>query len=344
MALPVKKQNPAQRAVVERTLELKELLGYESDSAFAREQLGRISDGRWSKLHRDVYEGNVEKSIELLRQANNRMEVQLSRQAMQHQMSGTLAEVYYPLPLFRAIEGAVARAMSSKGQNRLVFCSLPTGGGKTHTCEYLRQKYGATVIHAALPSYRKSAMPFYKDLARALGVPVPATAAKAEETVFQALQKRNGGLLCIDEGLNFGGQAIDVLKAILNTTHWSVAFFSTPQHFKNMMAWYWDRADQLLRRAVAIIELDEIKPSDVRPFLEPLSLNGSLKDACSLVAQAANEFGAFDLCHRTAAEMAERGAHEIDDVRQAVLTIRQSLRTTAMCANGAKHAKRGRGK
>ncbi|GEM_PF-7037304 len=342
MAQKIHKQTPEQRNVVARALELQELLGYKTAADFVREQLVGISESRWGRIRDDKYPGNPDHTVDQLQQAINRMELFLARKSMQGSVASSLADEFYLLPLFKSVEGAVARAMNEKGQDRLVMCPWPTGGGKTAMCEHLRKQYGAKVIHAALPSYRKNAIPFYRDLAAALGIVLPGNRRRAEGTVFEALNKHDGGLLCIDEGNNFGGECIDVLKAILNTTRWSVAFFCTPQHFRNMMAWYWDRTDQLLRRVVAIIELDEIKAADVRPFMEPLNLNGSLREACMIVAEAANEFGHFDLCHRVTWEMAEKDHHELEDVQKAVMTVRQRLRTAAMKANGERHAKRGR--
>jgi len=344
MALPIKKQTREQRAVVLRTLELKEQLGYESDSTFAREQLGKISEGRWSKLARDVYDGNVERSITLLQQANNRMEVQLARRHQFDQVSGNISGEYFMLPLFNGIDKAVRKTMTTTGRRRLVFCSLPTGGGKTATCLQLKRKYGALIIHAALPSFRTSSMPLLKELGRALGITVSGKRTKAEEQVIEALKEQDGGILAIDEGNNFGGACADTLKTILNLTQWRVVFFTTPQHFRNFMSWHWDRVDQLLTRSVAIIEMPEIKNTDVRPFLKPFGLNGTLKDACNLLAEAANEFGHFETCDRVVELLTETRNHTLQGVQEAITVNRQRLQSQKMKANGERHAGRGRKK
>lgn len=332
---PVKPQTLEQRAVVARVLELKDTLGIATDSELARDYLGGMHQGRWGRLRDDNYNGDVVGSIRELRQAINRMEAVIEQRGLQQAVDTGLGEAYHLLPLFAAIEANVAATMAETGQNRLVFAALPTGGGKSATCRYLRDKYKARVIHARA-SYRRSGMPFLADLAAAFGLKAPHGLARAEDVVFAKMRQARG-LLCIDEANNFGTDAIDELKTILNTTGWAVAFFCTPQHFKNMMSWNWHHADQLLRRARVILEAPPIVATDVRPFVEHIGLNGCRKEACEAIAEAANKFGHYDLIsQRVAPALARAGHPAMDDVRQAIRRAQDGLRSEALAKAGRK--------
>jgi DNA transposition AAA+ family ATPase len=302
-----------------------------------------MSHGRWSKIREDKYNGDVDGSIEELRTAITRMEVHLAKATSEKHIFSALGN-YHVLPLFQAIEGALQEAMTERGQNRLVFCVLPTGGGKTATCGYLHAKYDAKVIHAAMPSYRRSSMPFLKDLIRALGHKAPHSKTAAEDDVLRLFTQSDNGVLCIDEGNNFGAEAIDTLKAILNRTKWAVVFFTTPEHFSNMFSWYWENSNQLLRRAVAVIETPPMTASDVRPFIEPLGFHGGdLRQACELIADAANQFGHFDLIVRVAKRLA-RGNTEpsLLTAQKALTAERNRIRTDKLATGKTIHANKGR--
>lgn len=330
---PVKKQTPEQRAVILRALAIKKELGCATDAEFVAGYLPGISAPMWSRLVADNWTGAIDRNIAKVAQAVQRMEVILARNASEGALWQGLGEEFYMLPLFAGIQGAVETAMAERGQDRLVLCALKTGGGKSAMCRYLQQKFGAKVLHAR-GSYRHSSMPFLLDLCTSLGIPAPASKHKAETAVLAALNKGGRGLLCIDEGNVFGGDAITFLKTILNCSTWSIAFFATPTHLQEMMTYYWKHSDQLLRRAVAIIRQPPMEAADVRPFLEPVIGNDpGLRDACERIAGAANLFGQFAMVTRVCKRMKSAA-----DAQGAIQTVQRLLQTDTLPKDGQKPA------
>jgi len=329
----VNPQTAEQRAIIQRAVVLKEQLGCSSDAEFVAGYLPGISAPMWSRLVADNYNGAIEKNVQKIAQAVQRMEVMLARSATAGAIWQGLSDEFHMLPLFAGINGAVETAMAERGQNRLVLCALKTGGGKTTMCRYLEKKYGAKVLHAR-GSYRSSSMPFLLDLCGIFGIHSPGAKHRAEHAVIAALNKGGHGLLAIDEGNTFGPQCIDLLKTILNCTTWTVAFFATPTHLKEMMTWYWKNSDQLLRRAVAIIQQPAMEAADVRPFIEPVIGNGpGLRDACERIAAAANIFGQFDLVTRVAKRIKTAA-----DAAGAIDTVQRLLQTDSLPKDAVKKA------
>lgn len=315
--IPAKLQSVEQRAVVEKAIVLKEELRVDTDTQFARQYLGGMHPGTWTRLRDNEYGGNLARQIAKLEQANNRMEVMVRGDAGGRAAAAGLGEAYHMFPLFKAIDAAVQQAMREPGQERLVVAALPTGGGKTATSLDLHKRYGGVLIHAR-PSYRRSGLPLLKDILRALGKTPPSSVAACEELLLIEMNKVDG-LLVIDEGNTLGSACQDYLKMILNQTRWTVVFFATPAHLEHMVTWYAHHADQLFRRRVAILRAIPMAPEEVDVFLGDLPLNGSRKDACQVIAEAATLFGRYALVgHVARALQARRSEVDLQVVRETV--------------------------
>lgn len=326
MTPPIKKQTPEQRAIVDRANELRGLLNCKSDAEFVQSYLP-FSQSRWLRIRNDQYNGDVDKSIDKLRQAVNTMEGILQRRMADH--SGYDGhEDFYKLPITTSIENALIEARATIGQNRLVFVGMDTGGGKSATCKHLAATYNAVVINAR-PSWSKTGKPLCVEVCRALGEHGPWRSKYEAEEALLAAMRKNAGVLCIDEGNTLGSEAIDIIKLILNETQWSVVLFATKSLLTLMMRKSWYQASQLLRRSVSIISQPELTAPDVRPFVAGLEMTGFQKEACSRLATAGNQFGLYDFVARVARvlrDLEEDGPLTLEQVEKAIKDFQARLR------------------
>ena len=188
---------------------------------------------------------------------------------------------------------------------RLVIYLAQQGGGKTAVCDQLVSRYKAIKINVT-PSWKRGPFPAYADICRHLGDGGPWKSTKAaENAMFRALNNRAPGILALDEGDSLGGESLNVLKFILNDTRWVIALFTLPALWDQMRKRTWLYSDQITRRALAIIDLDErlIRPGDVAPFMDRFKFNGEAGQIYKLVAEAANDWGAFDMVETIAANL-----------------------------------------
>lgn len=303
-----------------------------SDTEFARRFLP-YSETTWLRLRENTYTGATAEMERRSVECIAKIEHWLSRRRRHD------GPAFHRTEAVDAVCEAVHQAKTdARTANRLVIYLATTGGGKTELCRHLGRIYGAVQVEGR-ESWRASYTAGCKDVAIAFGVD-PAKARmrnsrEAEERMLQCLGDRYG-VLCIDEANAWGPQTANMVKMILNQTHWTVFVCAIPELWSRLTDGAWWESSQLVRRAVAVIRKEAITIKEARLFLEPVVRNKELLGAASReLAAAASAFGMFDTCQRVQARLVEEfdAQHEptLVDVQKAIAYVRS---TSAAGAGG----------
>jgi DNA transposition AAA+ family ATPase len=225
---------------------------------------------------------------------------------------------------------AVEIARATAGPIRLVFFVAPTGGGKTEFANYLCEHISETVIVEAAPSWRKSYLATLTDIASQLGIPGEFRSVRtAERAIIVSLGAGGIRTIAIDEGNYFSQDGLNFLKLILNRTRCSLVLCTLPPDFNRMLRESAHEANQLVRRAVAIVRVPAVRAEDVQAMQQVLEPNVTLDGHAPKVAEAANRFGRYDFVRRVLEEAEE---HDAEDIVKAIGRVNQHINTKPVAA------------
>lgn len=288
-----------------------------SDASFVKTARLGYSPSTWSRVKAGKY-GVASKILPSL-------EASLSRARV------TLATAENRYVLFDHISTALAAvdiARATSGPIRIVFFVGPTGSGKTHFANQLREQYDASYVEAA-PSWRKSYLAALGDIAEQLGIPGEFRSVRAaERAVLQAL-KVAPRTLVIDEGNYFSQEGLNFLKLILNRTRSSIVLCTLPTDFNRMLRETAHEANQLVRRAVAIIRVPTVSTADVNAMAKIFWPGKEVGAYAPKVAESANRFGRYDFVRRV---FDEADPEEPEDLLHAIARVKEQINTQPVAA------------
>lgn len=285
---------PEQKKIVNDLDAMRSQLGISTDAEFVRRYIaGEMSASTWRRLKADVYTGTPEPHVEVCRRILARLEDMVAVQRGRD----IEAAAFFELPVFKSVFDAITIARERTDCKRLVIYLAQQGGGKSAICEQLRRRYNALSV-SVMPSWRKSYFASCSDVCRAGGLGGPWRSTKDVESCMLRFLNEEPRLIAMDEGNTLGAESLNMIKVILNETRCTVFLAALPELFDLITNKSWFESKQVIRRSVAIIDLDEypIAARDVKPFLKDFKI--SKDDASSIykvIGEAANRFAAFDM-------------------------------------------------
>lgn len=206
--------------------------------------------------------------------------------------------LYEDLSTARLVRGQITRLKLSRTNAKLVIVEGYTGAGKTSTAKIIATKYNGmtatqqvyTIEASAGWGDRPNAM--LTAMLKALGRGDGGRSQAARLDKLCDVLAERPVMFIIDEVHDFGVRCLRVVKTILNATPTKIILLAHPRLFKNLERENWDDLSQLTgNRLLARIHLGTLAVDDVETILKrrlPLpGLNGDLKDAAKLVADAA---------------------------------------------------------
>lgn len=325
---PVRHLTDEQKSVVAALAGAKAELGIITDADFVRRFiLPEMSESLWRHLLKDDYTGRPEKHIEacqrILRKIDDLKAVQRRQEVK--------AAAFHDLDIFKAVFSAIAMARNRPDCKRLVVYLAQQGGGKSALCDQLVRRMAAKKI-IVMPSWRHSYYAACADVCRSYGSVGPWRSTKDVENDMLTELRREPGIIAFDEGNTLGADSLNMIKVILNETRNTVVLAALPGLFDQMMNKSWFESVQVVRRAVAIIDLDErgISADDVRPFLAGIRFNGEARECLAAITDAANLFAAFDMIETIVSYLPERKEVSMNDVSKAVATAEKMWRLHRM--------------
>jgi hypothetical protein len=126
-------------------------------------------------------------------------------------------------------------------------------------------------------------------------------------------------ILYIDEANTFGPESANAIKLIANQTGTVVVVAMTPSAWETLCDGAEDEVAQLVNRCQPIIRHNEVKESDVMPFLKSSGLSSSdIKECIRMVVDASNEFGAIKTVVGLVDELKKMGSPTTSDVEKAI--------------------------
>ena len=288
-----------------------------TDREFCRDL--SMSDVQWSQVKSGKY--HVQISQARWDKIMDNLAIDLSK--MQRKMALALragpthfVELKNFTAIFNAVDECLAKAANNP--NRFIPYLAPTGGGKSCLALELASRFNAVVVQA-----RKSWKSYYnavKDIAIAFGL----NRAKAswnvtdiEDLLIGELRRKNYTLV-IDEGEYFSAEILDLFKLILNSTGTVIVCCVIPDSYDKWNAKHSHQADQIKRRTHVLIQLESIEPDVVEKFIKPLHIEGNPTHFATLLAKAANRFGAFDFIARVIDRLREETDITISQFEKAI--------------------------
>lgn len=318
-----------QQQVIDELATLQTELGL-SDKKFAKDYL-QYSDNSWYRIKKNQYQvKDIDNVIISLRSSLKTARKTLAAAAKFR------ARSFLQLDDFKAVIKAVidCKAKPLEDPDRIVFYLAPTGGGKSALCAQLVITFGACVIEAR-EAWKKSYFTALKDICEGVGIDTSEmyTPTEMETALFKQLDKK-WHLLAIDEGEYFGAEALNLLKRIVNMTKTTILITCIGAKFDKWNAWYAHEARQIRRRTHVIIRFDGIEPTEAIRFLRCKVVGqDDARNVGELLANAANDFGAYDLLTRISQDLGEE-SQTISDVSKAISRAEAALGIPQMKTNG----------
>ena len=290
-----------------------------SDAAFVKTMHIPYSASTWSRVKSGVYP-TAEKVLPGLQVALDK-----TRNAPASS-EGSFVKFGHIEDALAAVE--IARATA--GPIRLVFFVAPTGGGKTEFANYLRAHISDTSVIEAAPSWRKSYLAALTDIATQLGIPGEFRSVRtAERAIILSLGAGGTRTIAIDEGNYFSQDGLNFLKLILNRTRCSIVLCTLPPDFNRMLRDSAHEANQLVRRAVAIVRVPGVRTSDVQALQSVLRPDVVLDGHAPKVAEHANRFGRYDFVRRV---LEEAEPNDPGDIEKAIFRVNELINTKPVAA------------
>ncbi len=293
-----------------------------SDREFAQNYLKIYTESTWSKLRGGTYKAkDLSKAFGELKSALTSI-----RRRIVRQLKSTQGGRYHELDQFAAMARAVRDCLEKKGENRLIIYVAPTGGGKSRFIAELDSRESVTSLRASeawFSSYYHASL----DIIAALeGSGKYGSAGESRRAMLDLMRGRNQ-VIAIDEANYFGPRSINMVKDLLNETEWTVLLCMTREHWDKMRR-HWAAWSQLQRRIHTVFFHSPLNSDDAAQFLADAGLNGDSKKAARALADAANEFGAYDFVCRVIERLDEAGNHghpTMADVEAAIAFVKVQL-------------------
>jgi len=290
-----------------------------SEEAFVSRYLP-YSSTVWSRVNSGTYKGNLDKVQQMLDQAADDIEDRLDSIQQRVEQAATFVVTRFASPVL----GAHLRALDDGDECRIVVALAPTGAGKTTIAKHLTRRYSAVFVEGR-QSWRKSYKAFCLDVAEAAGKTLTqyrVDESTAENTMLEALGTKHGTLV-IDEANTQSGAVANALKMIINQTNYTIVIFAVPEHWDDFAARNTNEVKQVINRCQAILRFDNIPERDVDAFLTD-SFTDHRKQCCKLIANAANEFGAYKTIKRICDIINKTDNATMEDVKKAVSIVKFS--------------------
>ena len=282
-----------------------------ADEAFSKQVKLGYSGSSWGKIKAGTFSGSWEKASASVKRA-----LITAR--------GGIARSVGRFVLFEHIDAllsGIALAREEEGPNRLLIVVGKMGMGKTEIARYLAREEEAAVVEGR-PAWAGSYMAALGDFAAALGLQGDwRSVAAAEQAVVEEL-RLSPRLIVVDEGNYFSSQGLNFLKLVLNRSRSVVVLLTLPPDFARMLATNRHESRQLVRRAVAILQIPDVSERDVRSMHAAGWPDVAINGHAPQVAAAANKFGGFDLVARV---LDEADPADGEDLPAAVARVRGRL-------------------
>lgn len=274
----------------------------------------------WSRVNSGNYRGNLDKVQQMLDQAADDIEDRLDSIQQRVDQAASFVVTRFA----SAVIGAHRRALDDGDQCRIVVALAPTGAGKTTIANHLTRRHSAVFVEGR-QSWRTSYKAFCLDVAAAAGKSLTqyrTDERSAENALIDALGTKHGTLV-IDEANTQSGAVANALKMIINRTNYTVVIFAVPEHWDDFAARNTNEVKQVINRCQAVLRFDTIPERDVDAFLSA-SFKDNRKQCCKLIANAANEFGAYKAVKRICDMVNKIDNATTEDVAKAISIVKFS--------------------
>lgn len=274
----------------------------------------------WSRVNSGTYRGNLDKVQRMLEQAADDIEDRLDSIQRRVEQATSFVVTRFASPVL----GAHLRALDDGDGCRIVVALAPTGAGKTTIANHLTRRHSAVFVEGR-QSWRTSYKAFCLDVAAAAGKSLTQyriDERAAENALIEALGTKHGTLV-IDEANTQSGAVANALKMIINRTNYAVVIFAVPEHWDDFAAKNTNEVKQVINRCQAVLRFDTIPDRDVDVFLAK-SFTDNRKACCKLIANAANEFGAYKTVKRICDMVNKIEDATAEDVAKAIAIVKFS--------------------
>lgn len=284
-----------------------------SDNQFVSRFLP-VSSTVWSRVNAGNYAGNMDTIAAKLATAIEEMESRMEAIARRAERTSTFANTM----IAKAVLGAWKKAKDDPFCRKVVVILAPTGGGKTAIGRYIENKHGGIYVEGS-QSWQNSYKAFCADVAAAAGLPLHIKKfdeRTAEHQMLTALGDKHGTLY-IDEANTLGASTANAIKLLCNKTNYTVIIGATPESWDKFQAAANSEVRQVQNRCLAILRGISIEPSDVELFLGK-GFADNRKEACKIIAAAANAFGAIKTVVIVCAALEQISGADLADVQKAI--------------------------
>ena len=279
------------------------------DADFARTIRFDYSGSVWGKIKAGTFNGSLPKAV------------LATKRALAFAITGRAIEAEHGTVMFdhvTATVDAVELARHSTDEHRLVLLVGQSGSGKSCTLQFLNHKYpGSSYMHAH-PGWSKSYMAALTEIGEGIGLMASVrTVREAERAILRDLQARPR-LIIIDEANHFNRDGIDFLKSLLNETRCTLVLATLPNNLRKLNAEHSHETLQLVRRAVAIIQIPAVDSAMVAALGAALFPDVLLNGYAAQVAATANKYHRIDTVKRIFSEADPDDAADLPHAMQRV--------------------------
>lgn len=254
------------------------------DADFARVLKFDYTGSVWAKIKAGSFNGSMKKAISAVKRA-----LSIARTGRVIEASGGIVMFDHVLDA----EAAVNIGLAAQDEHRLVFIVGSSGSGKSATLKCLHQKFGGDFMNAH-PDWKKSYMSAVTEFAEGLGLCSDFRSVRAAQRAIMDSLKARPRFIAVDEANYFNRDGLDLMKAIANETQCALALGMLPSDLRRMNAEHNHEMRQVIRRAVAIIQLPQVDSEMVKAIHCNQFSNISLGSHAPVLASLANKYHRID--------------------------------------------------
>lgn len=313
--------------------------------AFCRQWTEHSADV-YRRMLRGIYTGDVAGVVASYAASLEELQAQFAAPAVV--VSPRHEKPFHHNDTTRVIEMKVREAMGRKDHRRAGLVLGPTGSGKTELLRHLAATFGGRIVGATEAwrrSYTEGLADIYEQFApecpwRSRGELQRQTFALLRQPVISpATGKPGPALLLMDDSNTWGPHTWNMVRDIINFTPAVVIAAGLTECMDQLCMRSFAQASQVMKRALFCYELPLLTAADVKPFLQPLGLNGTLAAAADHVARQANVFGRYDLVERVCEALAAEpgGVHTIEQVKHATAAEQATIRLAIQIEHLRRH-------
>ena len=284
------------------------------DAHFARSIKFDYSGSVWAKIKVGSFNGSLPKAIASIKRAN--AFTQTGRH-IDHTEGGIVL-----LDHILDAENAVTLARHATDDHRLVIVVGHSGAGKTVTLNYLTRKFGGNIIQG-LPSWGRSELSAVTGLAEGLGIVEEIKTVRQGERAILASLQAVPRLVPIDEANYFNAYGLNLIKTIINKSSAAVVIGTLPDALRRMNAEHNHETLQLVRRAVAIVQISPVDPATVTALAATLAPGVHINGHAAALASFANRSHRADTVARV---LDETEPGNPDDLPVAIERVERAIR------------------